>query len=198
LRSRVIVYRNSANVLEHSLESLFQNDVAIVHTCTCGSETLAGGCAKLAYLLTRRCQACVTGTPRLAGEKFLRTRCHHFHRAIVITTPDIAPPTEKPIKEPDRLIRVRDPLPAVCWVNADVSTVPDREPPISFRDNLGLRKFTYSSTRRSHVVFPGYSRCTASVGAGRHSGSRRRSSSVLEVAGLHCQRKSSGSSSSSE
>jgi hypothetical protein len=88
--------------------------------------------------------------------------------------PDIAPPAEKSIQETDRLIQVRDHLPVLYRVKTDVSTVPDREPPIRFRNSLVIRKFTYSSTRGSHPVFPGCRRCTASVEAGRHPSSRLR------------------------
>ena len=43
----------------------------------------------------------------------------------ILTTPDIAPPAEKSIQETDRLIRVRDPLPVLYWVNADVPRATD-------------------------------------------------------------------------
>jgi hypothetical protein len=64
----------------------------------------------------------------------------------VLATPDVAPPAEKPIQETDRLIRVRDPLPVLNRVAADVPTIPASESPISFRHSLGVVGYLFQYT----------------------------------------------------
>jgi hypothetical protein len=54
----------------------------------------------------------------------------------ILTTIDIAPPAKKSIQETDHLIRVQDPLPVLHQVMANVSTIPVREPTMSFQPSL--------------------------------------------------------------